>query len=92
MLAECVAASKKPKVHGQIHGGGVYIFFTKLARLLSCPLSLVFVLDGPDRPKIKRGVKVNTTKRSNLENLIRNLVEIMGYHLHQVKPSTGYLL
>ena len=82
-MAECTAATLAAGVNGQLPGGGLYIFFNKLAAYLKCPLTLIFVFDGPGHPEIKRGKKVRDilpwwTDRA------KDLIRYFGYHVHEV--------
>lgn len=89
-MAECVAAAGVPGVSGQLHGGGLYIFFTKLATYLAFPFTLVFVFDGCERPAIKRGTHVQGSKSPSWMELAKELITYMGYHFHEVNLKPCY--
>jgi Holliday junction resolvase YEN1 len=57
----------------------------KLCHYLKLPVTLVFVFDGPSRPKIKRGTKVVTTPLWLIQHFER-LVEVFGFYVHHVHP------
>ncbi|THU80442.1 PIN domain-like protein [Dendrothele bispora CBS 962.96] len=57
-------------------------FFYKLSFFLSLPISLVFVLDGPQRPAIKQGKTVHSVPHWMIHS-VRELVTAFGYHIHQ---------
>jgi hypothetical protein len=82
-MAECNAGALAAGVHNQQAGGGLYIFFKKLAEFAKAPVALVFVLDGPERPPMKRGHEVRHQPIWWIELAIE-LVEIFGYQIHRV--------
>ena len=57
----------------------VRILFYHLCRLLTLPIILVFVFDGPDRPKVKRGVNVKTGKSHWLSSPFKKFIEVFGF-------------
>ncbi|KAJ7831768.1 PIN domain-like protein [Mycena olivaceomarginata] len=68
--------------HGNADAGPnpqLRILFYRAARLLSLPICVVFVFDGPARPAIKRGTKV-LTHGHWLTGSFQKLIEAFGYH------------
>ncbi|KAJ7439712.1 PIN domain-like protein, partial [Mycena galericulata] len=59
----------------------VRILFYKLAYLLSLPLRVVFVFDGPERPELKRGARV-LAKDHHLNIPFQELILAFGYHFY----------
>ncbi|KAF7965283.1 hypothetical protein HWV62_44687 [Athelia sp. TMB] len=53
-------------------------FFWRLTHLLSLPLAIIFVFDGPDRPKLKRGKQVKGTPHW-METATKALIEAFGF-------------
>ncbi|KZT03833.1 PIN domain-like protein [Laetiporus sulphureus 93-53] len=52
--------------------------FFRLRRLAELPLVLLFVLDGPERPKIKRGSRVGKSGFHKLTAGLKKLLDIFG--------------
>ena len=61
----------------------IRILFYRLCRLLTLPIIPIFVFDGPDRPKVKRGVNVKT-KSHWLSSPFKNFIEVFGYFWYMV--------
>ncbi|KZP10974.1 PIN domain-like protein, partial [Athelia psychrophila] len=53
-------------------------FFWRLTHLLSLPVAVLFVFDGPDRPGIKRGKQVKGTPHW-MENGAKSFIEAFGF-------------
>ena len=68
----------------------IRILFYRLCRLLTLPIIPIFVFDGPDRPKVKRGVNVKTGKSHWLSLPFKKFIEVFGYLWYMV--STSYNL
>ena len=68
----------------------IRILFYRLCRLLTLPIIPIFVFDGPDRPKVKRGVNVKTGKSHWLSLPFKKFIEVFGYFWYMV--STSYNL
>jgi hypothetical protein len=83
-MVECAAAQKAAGLNGRFHGGELKIFFSKLAAWLRSPLLLVFVYDGDEKPKVKRGTQV-ITKDLWWETLSKELLKSCGYYWIQVR-------
>jgi Holliday junction resolvase YEN1 len=62
----------------------VRILFYRLCRLLTLPIIPVFVFDGPDRPKVKRGVNVKTGKSHWLSSPFKKFIEVFGFFWYMV--------
>lgn len=88
-MAECNAGALAAGVNNQRAGGGLYLFFKRLAELLQVPATFVFVLDGPRRPPIKRGHEVRRQPIWWL-NFATELIGYFGYVLHQVSAATSF--
>ncbi|KAJ7204476.1 PIN domain-like protein [Mycena pura] len=58
------------------------VLFYRLAHLLSLPIRIVFVFDGPERPATKRGVHV-LTQRHRLTAPFLELIREFGYHAYE---------
>jgi hypothetical protein len=85
-MAECTAATLTAGVNGQLPGGGLFIFFNKLAAYLKCAVTLVFVFDGPERPAFKRGKNVRHLSPWWTDRA-KDLIHYFGYHIHQVNST-----
>jgi Holliday junction resolvase YEN1 len=59
------------------------VLYYRLVGLLTLPLRVVFVFDGPDRPKFKRDTRVLTHGHWLTEQFCE-LVGQFGYHCHKV--------
>ncbi|KAF8176922.1 PIN domain-like protein [Pholiota molesta] len=81
-VTECNAAASKPGVRNPQAGGGLYIFFKKLAEFTKAPVNLVFVLDGPERPPVKRGHEVRDRPVWWIEPAVQ-LIDMFGHHIHR---------
>ncbi|KAF8971159.1 PIN domain-like protein [Flammula alnicola] len=57
----------------------VRVLFYRLCRLLTLPIIPIFVFDGPDRPKVKRGVNVKTGKPHWLSSPLKKFIEAFGF-------------
>ncbi|KAJ7901209.1 PIN domain-like protein [Mycena olivaceomarginata] len=57
------------------------ILFYRIAYLLTFPIRVVFVFDGPARPEIKRGTNV-LARGHPLTSPFQKLIEVFGYHWH----------
>ena len=70
----------------------IWILFYRLCRLLTLPI--IFVFDGPDCPKVKRGVNVKTGKSHWLSLPFKKFIEVFSYFWYMVSPSynLGFLL
>ena len=64
----------------------VRVIFYRLCRLLTLPIIPVFVFDGPDRPKVKRGINVTgrTGKSHWLSSLFKKFIEVFGFFWYTV--------
>lgn len=58
-------------------------FFKKLLRLAKLPVHLIFVFDGPGRPKIKRDTRV-VHQGMHLFKSMLLLIEAFGFEYHNV--------
>lgn len=83
VMIECAAAQQATGLNGRFHGGELKIFFSKLACWLHSPLMLVFVFDGNEKPKIKRGTQV-ISKGLWWEEISKELITLCGYYWVQV--------
>ncbi|KAF9475048.1 PIN domain-like protein [Pholiota conissans] len=86
-MGTCNAGAKKVGVHGQLPGGGLYVFFKRLVELILSPVTFVFVFDGPERPNFKRGHEVRH-KKVWWTNLAIELIQHFGQVVHQVSLFT----
>ncbi|KAF8969668.1 PIN domain-like protein [Flammula alnicola] len=57
----------------------VRVLFYRLCRLLTLPIIPIFVFDGPDRPKVKRGVNVKTGKPHWLSSPLKKFIDAFGF-------------
>ena len=73
----------------------VRVLFYRLCWLLTLPVIPVFVFDGPDRPKVKRGVNVKTGKPHWLSPPFKKFIEVFGFFWYMVSFTfcdLGFLL
>ena len=63
------------------------VLFYRLCRLLTLPIVPIFVFDGPDRPKLKRGTNVKT-KPHWLSTPLRKFIEAFGFYWYMVSITT----
>ena len=70
----------------------VRILFYRLCRLLTLPIIPVFVFDGPDRPKVKRGVNVKTGKSHWLSSPFKKFIEEFSYFWYMVSLTSYDLI
>ena len=82
-MVDCIATQQVTGLHGRFHGGELKIFFSKLASWLQSPIALVFVFDGNEKLKIKRGTKV-ICKDLWWEELSKEPITLCGYYWVQV--------
>lgn len=82
-MDECVAVAVAGGIHG--HFSALRPLFFRLANLLSIPANFVFVFDGPNRPLNKRGKTINTNRTLSWVGLAKELIQIFGFHVHQVR-------
>ena len=66
------------------------VLFYCLCRLLTLPIIPIFVFDGPDRPKVKRGINVKTTKPHWLSVPLKKFIKAFGFYWYMVS-ITSYL-
>ena len=62
----------------------VRILFYRLCQLLTLPIIPVFVFDGPDCPKVKRGVNVKTGKSHWLSSPFKRFIEVFSFFWYMV--------
>jgi Holliday junction resolvase YEN1 len=62
----------------------VRILFYWLCQLLTLPIIPIFVFDGPDHPKMKRGVNVKTEKSYWLSSSFKKFIEVFGFFWYMV--------
>ncbi|KAF8193646.1 PIN domain-like protein, partial [Mycena galopus ATCC 62051] len=62
------------------------LLFYRTAALLALPIRAVFVFDGPDRPKFKRGTRV-LTHGHWLTSAFLELIREFGYHSHMAPDA-----
>jgi Holliday junction resolvase YEN1 len=62
------------------------ILFYRVAHLLTLPIRVVFVFDGPARPTIKRDTNVLTSGHW-LTEPFQELIETFGYHWYTVSTT-----
>jgi len=67
------------------------ILFYRLCRLLTLPIVPIFIFDGPDRPKVKRGINVKTTKPHWLSMPLKKFIEAFGFYWYMVGVTTCHL-
>ena len=82
-MAECNAGARAAGIHNQRAGGGLYLFYKRLTEFLEIPAYFIFVLDGPARPRVKRGRKVRH-QPIWWTDLAIQLIEHFGYITRQV--------
>ncbi|RDB28015.1 Flap endonuclease GEN 1 [Hypsizygus marmoreus] len=82
-IDNCQAAFQGATIH--THSGEnpeLRTFFFKLCRYLKMPVVLVFVLDGPGRPSVKRGRGVQPVPLW-ITSYLEELVDAFGFFVHQ---------
>jgi hypothetical protein len=67
------------------------VLFYRLCRLLTLPIIPIFVFDGPDRPKVKRGINVKTTKPHWLSTPLKKFIDAFSFFWYTVSISTCHL-
>ncbi|KAL0565888.1 hypothetical protein V5O48_016130 [Marasmius crinis-equi] len=87
MLDTLVAASQR-RVHSV---SAAESLFTLLSKFLHTPTALIFVFDGPDRPRVKRGVQVKT-RSSSLYRLAKVLISAFGFYSVEAPGEADCLL
>ncbi|CAA7266506.1 unnamed protein product [Cyclocybe aegerita] len=78
ILDECATIANK-----MLHEGALYIFFNKLRIYLQSPVSLVFIFEGPSKPRIKRGHQVQGHHEPWWFKLAKELIQYFGYHVRE---------
>lgn len=63
--------------------------FYRLARLSSSCVQPIFVLDGRDRPRVKRNTRVFLTEHWMVSD-VKGMVESFGFEWHQVGILFGF--
>lgn len=58
--------------------------FFRLARLLALPILPLFVFDGPNRPKFKRGKRIAGHKESWMVSGMKQIINAYGFEHHTV--------
>lgn len=84
LMAECTAGAIASGINRQPAGGGLYLFFLRLMTYLRSPVSIIFVFDGPNRPRVKRGHQVQHAPPW-WADAARQLIEIVGWQVHEVR-------
>jgi len=69
----------------------VRVLFYCLCHLLTLPIIPVFVFDGPDRPKVKRGVNVKMGKSHWLSSPFKKFIEVFSFFWYMVSVASGEL-
>jgi holliday junction resolvase GEN1/YEN1 len=67
------------------------VLFYRLCRILTLPIVPIFVFDGPDRPKLKRGINVKTTKPHWLSTPLKKFIEAFGFYWYTVSVTTCHI-
>lgn len=69
------------------------ILFYRLCRLLALPIIPVFVFDGAERPRIKRGTQVQSERPHGLKTGFTALLEAFGFFCYTVRgPGSLYVI
>ncbi|KAL0579207.1 hypothetical protein V5O48_002769 [Marasmius crinis-equi] len=87
MLDTIQAASHK-RVHSV---SAAESLFTLLCKLLQTPTALIFVFDGPNRPKVKRGVRVKT-RSTSFYRLAKVMIGTFGFYSVEASGEADCLL
>ena len=66
------------------------VLFYRLCHILTLPIVPIFVFDGPDRLKVKRGINVRTTKPHWLSTPLKKFIEAFGFYWYKVSISTSH--
>jgi len=69
----------------------VRVLFYRLCHLLTLPIIPVFVFNGPDRPKVKRGVNVKMGKSHWLSSRFKKFIEVFGFFWYMISVASGEL-
>lgn len=76
--------------HAQYTPGGanpqVRQLFFRLLNLMKLPILPLFVFDGRERPRIKRGSKLGKTGSHNLNKKMKEMLDIFGMEWREVSP------
>jgi Holliday junction resolvase YEN1 len=67
------------------------VLFYRLCRLFTLPIIPIFVFDGPDWPKVKRGINVKTTKPHWLSTPLKKFIDAFSFFWYTVSISTCHL-
>jgi holliday junction resolvase YEN1 len=62
----------------------IRVLFYRLCRLSTLPIIPIFVFDGPNRPKMKRGINVKTGKAHWLSSPLKKFIEAFGFFWYMV--------
>ncbi|KAL0571486.1 Rad2 nuclease [Marasmius crinis-equi] len=92
LLDMCRGASKALQVKSIHSASALEIFFKTLCLLSAAPVSLLFVFDGPNRPKIKRGVKVITDNDPVLYRQALKFIRAFSYRSTMAPGEADCLL
>ncbi|KAF6743093.1 PIN domain-like protein [Ephemerocybe angulata] len=83
-MDECVASTKSKGIHSAFAGASALRpFFFRLCALLNKAANFVFVYDGPERPEVKRGKKVQRHRKLWWVKPTQLLIESFGFCIHQ---------
>lgn len=63
------------------------ILFFRICHLLAQSILPIFVADGPNRPRVKRGVNVRADKPHWMEAYIEDFVREAGCPMYRVRNS-----
>ncbi|KAF9540597.1 hypothetical protein CPC08DRAFT_804555 [Agrocybe pediades] len=83
-MCECVAGEKAKGqgLYGQRQGAALQVFFYKLCNFRRAAPTLIFVLDGDERPEFKRGTRVVHEDMWWTGQAIE-LLQYFGYYFHR---------
>ena len=75
------------------HNPELRLLFNRLCKLSRLPLSLLFMFDGKERPKVKRGSRMGKSGSHNLAKGFKKLLDIFGVDWREVRlhlPAFGH--
>ncbi|KAI0702544.1 hypothetical protein C8Q76DRAFT_632692, partial [Earliella scabrosa] len=67
------------------HNPELRLLFNRLCKLSRLPLSLLFMFDGKERPKVKRGSRMGKSGSHNLAKGFKKLLDIFGVDWREAK-------
>ena len=64
------------------------LLFFRLAKLAKLPWLCLFVFDGRERPKVKRGIRIGKSGSHCLTQKFKEMIECFGMEWRMVRPNS----